>query len=202
MNTELAQIIRDSVVAVGAACTAIAAWRGLGAWRAQMVGKERHRVAAELLRAAIRWRIAMRGARSPMMFAQEMEPLPEEQERPVPDHGDAYRGSARGYTRRWNNVQEHHAELEAAAVEGEMYLGDWVPRWFSELSSLEVELRFAIEELLHAQQLPQRTRKIESVEDLRKRDAILYGSSRDDEFGASLQAKVEDLKGLVKAHFS
>jgi hypothetical protein len=202
MNAELAQIIRDSVVTVGAASTAIAAWRGLTTWRTQMVGKERHRVAVELLRAAIRWRIAMRNARNPMMFAQEMEPLPEEEEQLLRDRGDACRGSARGYTRRWNKVQEHRAELEAAVVEGEMYLGEWVPKWFSDLLDLEIELRFAIQEQLRAQELPQRTRDTDSVEQLRKRDAILYGGSRDDKFGASLQAKVEELKRLVKDHFS
>lgn len=120
---ELVQSIRDIVVIAGTVSATVAAWKGLTAWRRQMVGKEHHRVAAELLRAAIRWRIAMRAVRVPLMFGQEMVPLPDEVDHPLPGDDEPRKGQIRGYTRRWNRVQEHRAELETAVVEGEIYLG-------------------------------------------------------------------------------
>lgn len=53
-SPEFLKTIRDIVVTVGGGVAAFAAWRGLNTWRDQMLGKERHRVAADLLRASIR----------------------------------------------------------------------------------------------------------------------------------------------------
>ena len=53
MFSEISQVIRDVVVAGATVATAVVAWRGLSAWRRQMIGAERHRVAKDLLRAAL-----------------------------------------------------------------------------------------------------------------------------------------------------
>jgi len=201
MDTEISQVIRDAVVAVGAAGTAIAAWRGIHAWRQQLVGKERHRVAAELLKAAIKWREAVRLVRAPMMFAHEMEPLPEEQERSLPDAADNYKNATRGYTRRWKRVQEARALLEASVIDGEIYLGAWAREWFSDLLTAEIKLRHAVEDFLRAQMRPERIPSRETKR-VAERDAILYGGGSSDEFGKIINETVENLRVLVKKHVS
>jgi hypothetical protein len=104
--TQLTQIVRDSVVVVGATATAIAAWRGLHAWREQLVGRERHRVAGDLLKGAIVWRDGIRRARNPFMFQGEMRAFDEEEVKTLGSQPDDGTPESRGYYRRWETIRD------------------------------------------------------------------------------------------------
>jgi hypothetical protein len=196
--THCAQILRDSVVIFGATATAIAAWRGLHAWREQLVGKERHRVAGDLLKGAIVWRDGIRRARSPFMYQSEMRAFDEAEAKTLdaqPESGDP---ESRAYYRRWESIREGRARLETAAVEAEVYVGDWVKTWLSDALTIELKLRHAIEGHLRDRD-SHHTLSDTKMDAWREREDVLYDSGADDSFWKQVDDHVDDLKRRLRA---
>lgn len=192
------EIARDVIVAVAAAATAFAAWRGLSTWRKQMLGGERHRTASSLLRCALRWRNEVRRIRNPVVLRHEMEPLDDE---PADWAGtdEHLLGQLRAYTRRLDALNIVRRDLETAAVEAEMYLGEWPREWFSEFLGLEVKLRAAVQEQLrrHSRRPRRRTSQEQEERDevmRQEMEAVLYAGGSEDSFGQKVGAALSDLK--------
>ena len=199
MNPDNVQMLRDVVVALAASITAVAAWRGLTEWRTQMIGKEKHRVAANLLRNAILWREGVKRVRNPMMFAQEMEPLDEDDEARLPSIPEERLKSLRGYMRRWESVEQARANLDAAVVEAELYLGDWPQEWYSGLLLLEADLKAAIYLQLSRSRSGHEITP-ESEEEWRRQNTILFAGGSRDEIGPRVDEKITRLRELIGIH--
>ena len=131
------------------------------------------------------------------MFGHEMEPLPEEDEKPLPDCGEHYLSNARGYTRRWKAVQDVRESLETAAIEAEILFGVWVQKWFGDLLSLEQDLRIAIQSSLE-DKIPGRFFSESEVERKIELGSILLAGSKDDEFAKRMEDHLEKLTAQIK----
>jgi hypothetical protein len=201
MLSQYLQYVRDIVLTVGTAVTAISAILGIRAWRRQLVGKERNRISAELLKAAIRWREAMHHVRMPMMYAYEMAPLVDEQEKQFENYDDNTKDQARGYQRRWNKVIEAHQMLETAVIDAEIYLGDWSRKWFTELLTMEHKLQSAVWDLLYENNR-RRHLSDKDIDRAQERDKLVFGGSSDDAFRQNIEDIVGKLLAHVKSHVS
>jgi hypothetical protein len=134
------------VVAGSAAATAYFAWRGLSAWRAQMLGQHAFDAARALMRAAFNLHGAAQTARFPWMPSGEMRTAQQREGASKQDveHAtweDAYMAGVRA---RWHGVEAARAEFNLAVMDAKILLGRQVEEWAKPMRSCIGDLFMAI----------------------------------------------------------
>jgi hypothetical protein len=197
---EILSVTRDAVVTLAAAATAIAAWRGVDAWRRQLKGQVEFETARACLRASYRLRDAMALVRSPFMSAGEQASALAEVD-PGAAHLDprgeerAFRGIAAAYDVRWRAVAAAISDLDLARVEAEATWGSKAAECFSDLRARTQELGAAISMYLRHQREPYGVNRPSDFE--QNIELLVFGTGTD-EFSDNVKSAVDKVEAFMR----
>lgn len=184
--------VKDVVISVAAATTAIVAVLGLNRWYSELKGKTNFDTSRSLLRAALQLREDVRRCRSPLITADEF---------PIEDgSGSAtadtrYRGYTHAYSNRWDPVRKAAIEFETLLLEGEVLWGVEIREIGRNIQAHVNELFISIESYLEEQRAEPETRR-EFLESLR---STIHGKT-DDEWFRKFEADLDKLEQFLGQH--
>lgn len=210
MDVDLAQIgrwlseafrsIEPIVVSLAAAAAAIAAWRGVHAWRAQIRGTARHEAARQLLHAVYRVREAVREARAPGFWLSLGSRQSEDQEQ--------FRARGRRELLEGAAVLAGPLSvLQSAALEAEVVLGASLSPSVEKLSSHVAQLAYSIQKFvaLHDERTGMPVQGANPDEIARHR-ARAYGNPLsviglvEDEYQQELLVLIREIESKLRPH--
>lgn len=190
MTPEAWSAIADCVMAGAAVAAAIAAFRGLKAWKKQETWREDTNLARRMLVALEVYRAAARFARRPIF-------------RP-----DEYRlgevSSERAMSLRWHEVVRAKAELTALNNEARALWNDLeLASAFLELEDLDIKLDLAIIEHSRLERVCAEAKteaeKAQAISEMGQQRAFLYHYGKEDEFGEKFSIVVQHLEQLLRS---
>jgi hypothetical protein len=161
---------------------------GLYTWRSQLRGSAEYALVRRLLVVSLRYRDAVRGARTPFSShdPQEIDPdgsLSREEYR--------YAVLCADLGRRWNLILSARSTLDAVLIEVEALWGPQCLQVYSELKSIESELYMAYLEKTDAEN-PNDPEK-RNAEDRKRIRYTIYGSGTGDPISERLDATIEEI---------
>jgi hypothetical protein len=208
MNIEcLAQyvpVMKDIILTLTAVIASIVALLGLNTWNRQLRGQVEYELTRKLLKSAFKIREALKIVRNPVMFGYE-QPAPEKADADKMTYDQIrHYGTARAYQARWDKVNEARAELQTDLLEAEVIWGDVIPKKFSRLFELQVELFSIVQSSLVTMDpnQPQTTRNAYQEIMKTKRDIMYDLSSADkpDEFTNDVTNAVKAIEEHLMPH--
>ena len=131
--------LANVVMAIAAAGGAIAAIRGLNAWKSQSVWAADNDLARRILITLYRYRDSLFAVRHPAMYDGEMKVDDKDSERMTPDQ-KRQQGVILAYVRRWERHQPVENELDALLQEANAVWGGELSDKVASLKSLQSEL--------------------------------------------------------------
>jgi len=142
-TNEIIVMIKDSIITIAAATTAIVAYKGLAKWQKELKGKANFDTARLLIRATYKLRDEMKVCRSPFIllseFPKDYNPL---NKGTAEDKGNTY---AHVYGKRWEHVAEAIQEFDVHTLEAEALWGTQIREKTNELRQCTRNLHASIQ---------------------------------------------------------
>jgi len=140
---EIIIMIKDIIIAIAAATTAIVAYKGLAKWQKELKGKANFETARLLIRATYKLRDEMRFCRSPFIpsseFPEDYNPL---KKGTGEDKGKVY---AHIYGKRWEHVAKTIQEFDVHTLEAEALWGTEIREKTNQLRQCTRNLSYSIQ---------------------------------------------------------
>lgn len=144
---EIITVVKDVLVALAAATTAVVAVLGLRKWRQELEGKAQFEVARNLIRATYRLRDEIRNCRSPFYSAYE---FPEDYKGGLAQHSgeEEARAWMHIYKNRWTPVWTALQEFDSHTLEAEALWGSAIRTKTDALRECVRDLNAAIDAVI------------------------------------------------------
>jgi len=147
-------ILASWVYAVATLVLAVAAMRGVSAWRKQLHGHTDYQLARQILKTVLQLRDRLQyGVRNPWMFAAEYANRPGRDPNAVTSDVD---DRAWAYQQRWNRAEETYRELEVLLFEAEAVWEGVLVDARQKLDTCRMDLMLAVRRHLDDERHPQR----------------------------------------------
>lgn len=202
---EIIAAVKDVLVGIAAAVTAVVAIKGLNTWSRQLTGSASFDTARGLVRATLKVRDAIEAFRSPFIMSHEF-PVGYQniQSEHPPGHSrnqaeaEAWRHM---YNKRWELVLTAVREFDSSSLEAEALWGQEIRDATNKLRGCIVQIYAAIDAAIE--------NKAEGGEIFsrdkefgKKMRAVLSASpsSKDNELTQDIVAAISGIEGLVKPH--
>jgi hypothetical protein len=121
---EIITAVKDVLIGVAAAVTAIVAIIGLTSWKRELTGRAEFKVARKFIRATYQLREALRNCRSPIIWSGEFPAGYNGINSSSHERAEAY---AHAYQNRWSPVSKAMQEFDAQTLEAETFWGGDIP---------------------------------------------------------------------------
>lgn len=191
----MCEVINNAILCSCAITGAVVAVLGLSTWRAQLRGQAEYELARRVLVAVLKYREAIRSARSPFSTVDIDAVDPHRQ---MPEVEQQQRARRRNYEERWNRVTAARAVLAAELFEVEAVWGGQVLEPFRALWDVERELYYAFLQQLDLDD-PSSGEKASAEERKLIRHTIFRGA-KDDPIEPRLEKAIEAIKTKFTPH--
>lgn len=139
-------VIKDALIGLAAATTAVVAVLGLYSWRRELTGRTEFETARHLMNATYKLREEVASSRAPFVSAGE---FPEDYRGPAEASSqEEARAWSHIYRNRWAPIRTALEELDSRALEAEALWGHEIKEKTDELRQCIVELRVAMDAIV------------------------------------------------------
>lgn len=198
-------VIKEVVVTVSAAIAAIAAVKGLNAWRERLRGNTEYELARRLLREVYNVRDMFDYARNPIMTIGEMtaaaREVQEDEERVNESQDDQLNQlllERAAYVVRLQRLDEAFSKLRVESLEAEVLWGKDAIKPLDELWSCRGELSGALSDYLWYRASAEGDPRDRSEQ--KKDRKVVFRGGRDDKFTQKIRAAVDAIEEKMRPH--
>src|SRR6266849_2208520 len=188
--------VKDVLLGVAAAATALFAYLGLSAWRNELKGKSEYELAKRVLKAVYRVREAFKTVRNPAIYEYE---FPEEMRdfhgHLKPEHD--YEGTLRVYEKRWEKMDQPFKELEELHLEAQVEWGPEHQDVIVNLRRCRSEVLLAIQQMLRHKKNP-REEPSKAAELAEKRSVLYHSGGDQDKFTPQIDAAIGEFEKWLR----
>jgi hypothetical protein len=139
------EVVKELSIALAAAATAFAAWRGVHVWREQLRGTERFNLARQILRHAHTYVDEMDRVRHWMSMGNEADDPPEDDPKRDKEHYREYYRTRTIYEKLLSRLSDVDQLLYADSIEAEALFGPGAREPIDQLREIGRDVQIAIE---------------------------------------------------------